>query len=345
MHSFILVFPGQASQSVGMGRNFYTSSPAARAVLDRVAAQDQFKHLPDIIFIGPDDLLTRTDNVQPAITLVSLMALAAFREAAGQAGIAFEPVAAAGHSLGEYAAHAAAGNLSESDVLDLVRWRGYWMNEASQPPHPKGAMIAVMGLDQPALEEIADRIGRDRIAVANFNSPGQIILSGTEEAVAAAITAAQEAGARRVVPLNVSGAWHSPLMAAAQAKMAELLAAKIADDLPVAARPKVVANATANAVESAAELRSTLTRQITWPVRWVECVRELLRLAGEPALPSEVSDEEYTARKPWPIVIEVGPGKVLRGLLKNIDRKIVSANVEDPESLAATMDVMQNEER
>jgi len=312
MLPIILLFPGQASQYVGMGRGFYEGSPAARDFFDCVVRFDGLQHLPKVIWEGPDELLTRTDNVQPAMTIVSLMALAALHE---RLGVDFKPLACAGHSLGEYAAHYAAGNLSLEQTLTLVRWRGCWMNEAAQPPNPKGGMVAVMGLALEDLESLAAEIGRDKIAVANLNSPGQVIVSGEAEAIFQAVQRAQAAGAKRCIPLNVSGAWHSPLMLPAQQKMAELIGKLItAENTTVHSTPVVAANATGGLVRSVQELRDTLIRQITSPVRWMECIDRLLKIT--------------TSEAP-PLFLEVGPGKVLKGLLKNIDRYLEVMNVED----------------
>jgi [acyl-carrier-protein] S-malonyltransferase len=311
----IFIFPGQASQYVGMGRDLYDHSPAARAVMDSIAALDGLSHIPDLCFNCPEELLTRTDNVQPAITVVSLMALEALRIVALNKGIDLIPAACAGHSLGEYAAHCAAGNLTLEQTTTLVRWRGVWMNEASQAPHPEGAMLAIMGLTLEQVEEVVVKAGSDRLAVANLNSPGQIIVSGEKSAVADAEKIAQSIGARRCVFLKVSGAWHSPLMLPAQAKMSELLVREITPD-NVTFNPAipVVANATANVVSSLDEMRDTLARQITSLVRWEACISRLLQIA---------------ASQSPPLFIEIGPGKVLKGLLRNINKSLDITNVED----------------
>lgn len=322
----IYIFPGQASQYVGMGKDLYNNSSAAREVMDRIREMEGLKHIREVCFEGPEDVLTRTDNVQPAITAISLMALAALAEAAGKDPDRITPTACAGHSLGEYAAHAAAGNLSEDQVMRLVKWRGFWMNEASQPPNPGGSMVAVMGMGLSDLETIVDQTGKDRIAIANLNSPGQVIISGTSDAVEAAAEAAKTAGAKRCIPLKVSGAWHSPLMRSAQEKMTQLLSAEFSmRQTTVSAEIPVVANATAEVVKDTPELHSTLSRQITSPVRWEDCVGRLVKLTGCPDLPSRLA-EDYA---PLPLFVEVGPGKVLKGLLKNIDRKLEVINVED----------------
>lgn len=323
----VLLFPGQASQYVGMGKDLYDNSQAARILLDRITAKDEFKHLPQLCFEGPADILTRTDNVQPAITLISLMALEAIREKIPQ-----QPIACAGHSLGEYAAHAAAGNLDYDLTMELVRWRGYWMNEASQPPNPTGSMVAIIGLKPDKCFEISEELGSDKIAVANLNSPGQIILSGLAETVEQASKMAKEAGAKKTVMLNVSGAWHSPLMQPAEEKMKELLSQRINEQTQVNPEIAVPANATGEAVRDAADLRDTLTRQITSPVLWQDCVMSLLKTSRYPGLPGNLDAETRESLTP-PLFVEVGPNKVLKGLMRGIDKKLTVLNVEDVSSL------------
>ncbi|HHE47316.1 MAG TPA: ACP S-malonyltransferase [Bacteroidetes bacterium] len=325
----IFIFPGQASQYVGMGRDLYDNSKAARALMDGITRSDGLKQIGDLCFRGPEELLTRTDNVQPAITAVSLMALEAVNEAA--AGLdPVKPVACAGHSLGEYSAHAAAGNLTVELTMELVSCRGRWMNEAAQPPNPAGAMVAVMGASLDALKTVVEMIGARKVGIANLNSPGQIILSGEREAVERAAELAGEAGARRCVMLNVSGAWHSPLMRSAQERMADLLAEKLTPEkVRFIGEPIVIANATADIVHNLAEMRDTLTDQITSPVKWEACVRRLVEAAGYPGLPSELSGDGDRNMTEGPLFVEMGPGRVLKGILRGIDRKLDVVNVED----------------
>jgi len=323
----ILLFPGQASQYVGMGKELYESSAAARHVLEETAEIDGLDHIPDLCFNGPADELTRTDNVQPAITAVSIMMLEAIREK-----IDIAPIACAGHSLGEYAAHYAAGNLDFQTAMKLVQCRGDWMNEAAQPPNPAGSMVAVMGLGLDKLEVIVNEIGTDEIIIANLNSPGQIILSGTTQAVERSIEMAKSAGAKRAVMLNVSGAWHSPLMKPAAEKMRGLLKEEItAGKINFQASPIVIANATAEVVSGVDEMRDTLTRQITSSVRWDESVKNLLQFAS--------SDENNGDNAP-PLFVEVGPGKVLKGILRNINRSLNVQNVEDSAGVASLIEAI-----
>jgi len=317
-----------------MGKDLYDNSPAAKAVMDRIAQMDGLGHIPDICFNCPIELLTRTDNVQPSITTVSLMATAAIKEAFADSADLAAPSACAGHSLGEYAAHAAAGNLSEEQVMQLVRWRGFWMNEASQPPNQSGAMAAVMGLPLHKLEEIIREIGSDKIAVANINSRIQVILSGTKDAIEKAVESAKIAGAKKCVPLNVSGAWHSPLMKTAQHKMSELISRMITpENINFTMDVPLVANATGTVVASNNLMASTLIEQITSPVKWESCVTELLHVAGFPNLPSQLTDEERDELPSLPLFVEIGPGKVLKGLLRGIDKKLTVTNVEQMSDL------------
>lgn len=325
-----------------MGRDLYDNSPAAKAVMDRVAQMEGLGHIPDLCFNGPDELLTRTDNVQPAITAVSLMAIAAIREEFYDSIESVVPAACAGHSLGEYAAHAAAGNLSEEQVMQLVRWRGQWMNEASQPPNQSGAMAAVMGLPLEKLEKIVKKIGADKIAVANINSRVQIILSGTVEAIEEAVESAKIAGAKKCVPLNVSGAWHSPLMESAQDKMAELVNQTVsAGNVSFSTNVPLVANATGTVIANSNQMAQTLIDQITSPVRWEACVTELLQVTGFPNLPSELTGEERDEFPSWPLFVEMGPGKVLKGLLRGIDKKLTVANVEETGDLERLRELVE----
>jgi len=324
--NIVFLFPGQASQYVGMGRDLYENSVAAAQVMDRVAAMDGLKAVPELCFQGPEELLTRTDNVQPAITAVSLMALAAIHEAIEQQGnieLKSRLKACAGHSLGEYSAHVAAGNLTESTVMNLVCWRGRWMNEAAQPPNLAGAMVAVMGLEIGVLRKIISDIGHSKIAIANLNSPGQIILSGTVAAIAEAVIRSVERGAKKTVMLNVSGAWHSPLMRSAEVRMKELIDEELtADNVSMNGAPYVVANVTATEVRHHKEVKRTLIRQISSLVNWEYSVRKLCDIAsGQAVIEGEAADP--------PLFVEIGPGKVLRGLMRSIDRSLEVVNVED----------------
>ncbi|HEU4829957.1 MAG TPA: ACP S-malonyltransferase [Gemmatimonadales bacterium] len=286
----VLVFPGQGAQKVGMGKDLADRFPPAR---DTFAAIDDALgvHLSRIMWEGPESELTLTHNTQPAILAHSAAVLAVVRQALG------EVVLAAGHSLGEYSAYIAAGSLSVADAARLVRRRGELMLEAGNAR--PGAMSAVLGLDTEAVAVCcAEASGADGVAVAaNLNAPDQTVISGDPDAVTAAGERCKAAGARRVLPLKVSGAFHSPLMAPAVPGLRDALDAV---EFGEPAYP-VVANATAAPVGTADEARALLVDQLTAPVRWVDCMRTAARL------------------HPGARFIEMGPGSVLTGLLKRIE--------------------------
>lgn len=273
-----------------MGRDLAATFPAARATFSEADAVLGFD-LSRVCFEGPESELTRTSVAQPAILTHSVAVL---RALAGR----LPPVAAAaGHSLGEFTAYVAAGALAFADALRTVRRRGELM-EASGRERP-GTMAAVLGLGEDAVEEVCRRAsaeGGDCVA-ANFNAPSQVVISGDVATVDRALALAREAGARRAIRLNVSGAFHSPLMRVAEAGLAAHLETV---DLGRARFP-VISNVTCRPVEDPAEARQLLVRQLTSPVRWTGCVRTLL--------------EGGTRR-----FLEVGPGAVLTGLLKRIER-------------------------
>ncbi len=285
----VLVFPGQGAQKVGMGKDLAERFPAAR---DTFRAVDEALGAPlsRLMWDGPESELTLTHNTQPAILAHSAAVLAIVREALGTV------VLAAGHSLGEYSAYIAAGSLSVADAARLVRRRGELMLEAGhQRP---GAMSAVLGLETEAVAVCcAEASGADGVAVAaNLNAPDQTVISGDPEAVVVAGERCKAAGAKRVVPLKVSGAFHSPLMAPA---VPGLRAALDAVAFAEPAYP-VIANATAAPVGTAEEARALLVDQLTAPVRWVDCMRTAARLHPDARF------------------VEAGPGSVLTGLLKRI---------------------------
>ena len=301
----VLVCPGQGSQKVGMGRELAQQFAAARQVFERVDAA-LGESLSRLMWEGPDEELTLTHNAQPAILAHSVAALAA-------AGNAIEPVAmAAGHSLGEYSAYVAAGSLSVEDAAKLVRRRGELMFDAGQAR--PGAMAAVLGLATAevatACSQASDATG---IAVAaNQNAPDQTVISGDPEAVERAGARCKEMGAKRVIPLKVSGAFHSPLMEPAVPGLAAALeATPFADP-----RVPVVANATATPVRTAAEARARLVEQLTAPVRWVASVETLSR---------EVAGARF---------VEAGPGAVLAGLVRRIVPGVEAITLGSPEDVA-----------
>ncbi len=300
MSKRILLFPGQGSQYVGMGKKLAESLPQAKAILDRANAVLGFD-LADILFNGPEDKLTRTDITQPAIFTVSMMAMEVVKANGG----AFDYVA--GHSLGEYSALCAAGAISFEDGLALVRLRGQLMAQAGDKS--PGSMAAILGLEADKLAAVLKDAGQAGIVVAaNFNSPSQIVISGSVAGVQAAAQGAEAAGAKKVVVLAVSGAFHSPLMEFAVPGLKEGLA-KTAIKAPSV---PLISNVEAKSVSDAEAIRGLLLRQLTSPVRWVESMQQALGLDAK---------EAY----------EVGPGKVLMGLARGISRDMKVTPVENPE--------------
>jgi [acyl-carrier-protein] S-malonyltransferase len=296
-----LLLPGQGSQFVGMGADLVDAYPEA-AELYAEAEDVLGVPLGRLSREGPAEELTRTENAQPAI-LTHSYAVWRLLPAPVRASV----VVAAGHSLGEFTAYLCAGALTFPDALRIVRRRGELMARARN-----GTMAAVLGLDDEAVGAACAAVEDGVVVAANFNAPGQVVISGDEAGVEAASARAREAGARRVLPLDVSGAFHSPLMEVARDGLAEALAAATFHDPGF----PVVANAAARPVRSGEEARVLLLEQLTSPVRWVESVRAM-REAG--------------ARR-W---LEIGPGTVLVGLLRRIDRSLETAAVGDAESVRA----------
>ena len=293
--SLALLFPGQGSQFVGMGRDLAEGFPVAA---DTFREADEVLAIPlsRLLWEGPEEELVLTQNAQPAILVHSVAALRA-----GE-GRLEAPALAAGHSLGEFSAHVAAGTLTFADALRAVRRRGELMYEAGT--RRPGTMAALLGLDDDAADDLCRSVsqGADSIVVpANLNSSGQVVISGDVDAVERALEAAPEAGARRVVPLNVSGAFHSPLMAPAQEELHAFL-----DQIEMRdPRFPVISNVTAGAVETAKDARELLVRQLTSPVRWSASVTTML-------------DRGVTA------FVEFGPGNVLTGLNRRNARGVSS---------------------
>jgi [acyl-carrier-protein] S-malonyltransferase len=299
------VFPGQGAQAVGMGRDLAEQFPAAAEVLEAADSALGFS-LSRLCFEGPEEALKDTSNAQPAIVAVSIAAYEAFRAAGGPPADMM-----AGHSLGEYSALAAAGAMDAETGIRLVRKRGELMAEAGRKRG--GAMAAVLGLDNEVLIRLCEE-DAGTVVVANWNSPGQAVISGEADAVERVSAAAKGAGAKRAVPLPVSGAFHSPLMQEASEAMAGVLA-----DAPLSA-PSVplYANVTALPVDEGYALKDLLTEQIVSQVRWEETVRNM------------IGDGART-------FVELGPGKVLSNLIRRIDGSVAVYNVEDSASLKTTL--------
>jgi len=299
----ILLFPGQGSQYLGMGKKLSESHAGAKRILDEANSVLGFD-LADIMWNGPEEKLTSTDNTQPALFTVSMMAYEWLKER--DVGAEY----AAGHSLGEYSALCAAGVFSFADGLRLVRLRGELMAKAgvARP----GAMSAILGLEREKLEEALTAASASGIVVAaNFNSTTQIVISGESAAVEAAETLCSDAGAKKVVRLAVSGAFHSPLMEYAVEGFKPGLDAVTfnAPSIPV------IQNVTAREERDPAALKAGLLKQLSAPVRWVESMQHAQSLGVSEGL-------------------EVGAGKVLMGLLRGITRDIKVTPVENPEDLA-----------
>lgn len=254
-----------------------------------------------IVREGPLDVLTETKYAQPAILTHSVALHTVLRECLGTVSMA------AGHSLGEFSAHVAAGTLSFEDALRAVRLRGELMHGAGE--ERPGTMAAILGLDDEGVVELCREAsaGPGTVVAANFNAPGQVVISGDPEAVERAISGAKEAGAKRTIPLNVSGAFHSPLMAPAEEGLREYLEGITFHD---PAFP-VVSNVTAEPISSGDEARELLVRQLTAPVRWAESVRRMVEVGVERT-------------------VELGPGRVLCGLTRRIDRDLRCTSIEGP---------------
>jgi [acyl-carrier-protein] S-malonyltransferase len=285
-----LLFPGQGSQAVGMGQELAERFPAARAVFEQADEALGFP-LSRLMWEGPAEELTLTANAQPALLTHSAAVWAVLREAD------LDVVCAAGHSLGEFSAYHAAGSMSFADAVRTVRRRGELMLEGGNAR--PGTMAAVLGLDDEVVEGVCREASTDDSVVvpANFNTPGQVVISGDVSAVERAGPMLVSAGAKKVQPLTVSGAFHSPLMRVAEGGLqAQLDAIEFRD--PAFA---VVSNVTAHAVTEAAEARTLLVDQLTSPVRWTQSVQTMLQMGAERFL-------------------EVGAGKVLTSMLKRIDR-------------------------
>ena len=302
------LFPGQGSQAVGMGRELAERFPVAAQTFAEADASLGFP-LSRLCFEGPEDELRLTENTQPAIMTVSV---AAARVLAGH-GVA--PALAAGHSLGEWSAHVIAGTFSFADAVRAVKARGASMQKAVPPG--QGAMAAILALDAAQVAEACAEAARETgltVQAANLNSPGQTVISGAVAAVEKASALCKARGARRAVMLPVSAPFHCALMQPAQEEVARVLGALTMHDPKI----PVAANVTGNLVTTADAARDALIRQVTGAVRWVDCMQALKAGGAD-------------------LFVEIGPGKVLCGLLKQIDPELKALNVEDAASLEKTV--------
>lgn len=309
MNRIALLFAGQGAQYVGMGKNLADGSALARAIAQEANSVLGYD-LASICFAGPEAELVKTEHAQPGIYLVSWMAFEVLKQSMPE--LRFE--ATAGLSLGEYAALAAAGSLTFSDGLRLVRRRGLFMQEACS--EAEGGMAAILGMDEPQVQAVCAETGAQ---IANLNCPGQIVISGRVSAVRAACDLAKSRGAKRAVQLQVAGAFHSDLMASARTKLAEELTKHKIFEPSV----KVISNVTARPHGTPSETMKLLVDQVTSPVRWEESMRHLV-------------NDGFTH------FIELGPGTVLSGFLKRIAPGVKALHVEDMASLESTINSLKS---
>jgi [acyl-carrier-protein] S-malonyltransferase len=297
------IFPGQGSQQVGMGKDMADNFKVARETFEEADEALGFS-ISSLCFDGPEEELKLTQNTQPAILTMSVACLRVLSEETG-----IQPALLAGHSLGEYSSLTAAGAIGFADAVRTVRLRGTFMQE-SVPPG-EGAMAAILGLEADAVEDICKKAAQGEVvSPANFNSPWQIVISGHAGAVSRAVEYAMEQDAKKAVMLAVSAPFHCSLMKPAAEKLEEAL-----QDIPVSdISTPVISNADAAPYPSKDEIKQLLVKQVDHPVRWDESMREV-------------------AKRNIAAVIEIGPGKVLSGLMRRITKEVKTANLENPGDL------------
>ncbi|WP_449619350.1 ACP S-malonyltransferase [Robertmurraya sp. Marseille-Q9965] len=315
MGKIAFLFPGQGSQTVGMGKSLFDKEDSVRALFEKADAKLGIP-LSKTIFEGPMEELTLTTNAQPALLVTSIAILQYFKQANIEANYV------AGHSLGEYTALVAAGALSFEDAVYAVRKRGEFMEEAV--PNREGTMAAVLGLGRDELGKVTEEIANEGnpVQLANINCPGQIVISGSRKGVELAGVKAKEAGAKRVLPLEVSGPFHSSLMKPASTKLQAVL-----DEIEIKeANIPVIANVTATEMSAPSDIKDKLIQQLYSPVQWEDSVKKMIELGVD-------------------TFIEIGPGKVLSGLVKKIDRSAKVFNISDEVTFTAVIETLKEELR